>query len=189
MKKLVLFLVIILSFKSAQAQFKMGIGPQVNIPLNSDFSLGAGFSADAKYMITEQLGIGITIGYQHFFMADNWKDVWYDKWGVRYNDANFNLTPIRATLSYYFGTGKLKPYIGMETGINKFHWTYTYQDRIYDELSTDFTETHFAFALNTGMEISLGNTVAFDVNLKYNGFDESYVSGKFGIVVTLGGNK
>ncbi len=170
---------------------KIEFGPQIDSPYDSDLKLGVGFGADLKFLVANCFGIGINVGYQHLFMADDWQTQWYAKWGGNYQNANYRTTQIRATFTYYFGSGTLKPYLGIETGINKIHGYYEVEEYDIGEDSyysndVEYTDNHFAFAFNGGLEIGLGKTVALDLNLKYNGFDESYISGKFGFVLNFG---
>ena len=189
MKKTVVILLIALLYANVNGQVKIEIGPQFNGSMGSDFSSGTGFCIDAKYMVTKSIDIGLSIGFQHLFMASGWQERWYQQWHYNYSNANENLTPIRATFTYYFGDKLVKPYLGIETGVTKFHKIYDYADSSYGTLTDDVVESHFAFALNSGLDFELGKTVAIDLNLKYNGGDLSYVSAKIGLVFTFGRNK
>jgi hypothetical protein len=189
MKKIVLLLIIALLYINVNSQIKVGVATQINSPMSSDYSFGVGIGVDAKYMIANSIGIGFTTGYQHFFMANGWEDSWYEQWGNEYKDANYNIIPIRATFTYYFGERSIKPYVGFETGINKLQWEYYYYySSDYGYVQNEGSETYFAFAPQAGLEIELGNVMALDLNLKYNGFEQSYISGKFGLVFNFGNN-
>jgi hypothetical protein len=189
MKKALLILLVTLLVSVTQAQVKIEIGPQVNAMLADDFSIGAGGFGEARYMISKSLGLGLSAGFQHIFMASDWQDQWYKEWGTIYYEASYNILPIRATVNYYFGDGKIRPYAGFETGITKFYEHYTYDYSGYGEVPVDNTETKFAFAPQAGLEIGFGKSLGFDMNFKYNGFDLDYLSFKFGIVLIIGGNK
>jgi opacity protein-like surface antigen len=167
------------------AQIKLEIGTQINGPMDEDFSTGAGIFADAKYMVNNSIGIGLSVGYQHLFMASGWETRWYEEWGYRYSDANYNILPIRATCNYYFGKKLFKPYLGIETGVTKFYEEYTYYDSSYGDLTNESDDTKFAFAPQAGFEYGLGKTISLDFNIKYNGFDMNYISTKFGVVINL----
>jgi opacity protein-like surface antigen len=179
--------------ESSNVLVKIGFGPQIDSPYDNDLSLGVGFGSDLKFLIANCFGIGLNVGYQHLFMADDWADQWKAKWGNKYQNADYRTTQIRGTLTYYFVNSTLNPYLGIEMGVNKIHGHYEYEEYDTGEdynywVDDDYTDNHFAYAINGGLEIGLGKTVALDLNLKYNGGDESYVSGKFGLVFNICGN-
>jgi len=187
MKKLIFLLVLTFLISNIQAQVKVEVGPQFGGPMSDDFRSTIGGDINVNYMLTSQIAIGATMGYHHIIMADNWKEIWYEKWGTVYTDANYNLMPIRATFTYYFNESNLKPYLGFEAGMNKKTGYYTYYyDSYYGDERIDDSETSFAFAGQAGLEIGLGKACAIDLNLKYNSSNLSYISGKIGLVFTLG---
>jgi len=175
-------------FSRTHAQVKLEIGPQVNTPMGEDFSVGVGLAATGKYMVTKAIGVGLSVGYQHVFMASDWQDIWREKWGTDYNEANYNILPMRALFNFYLSDKKVKPYLGAQIGITKLYGYYSYDDTYYDELSTEWNETHFVLAPQAGLEIG-GKAVALDVNVMYNGFDLNYLSCQMGIVINIGGSK
>jgi len=189
MRKLFFALVLFLISFMANAQFKIELAPQINSPMGKDFILGAGGAVDLKYMLTGNLSIGVTWSFQHFFMANGWQDSWYAQWGYQYKDASTDLTPLRASFNYYFGSKGFRPYGGIEAGVNMQYSSYSYYDSSYGWITNANKETHFALAPNAGIELGLGDHFALDLNAKYNGFDQSYFSFKFGIIVIVGGSK
>jgi hypothetical protein len=189
MKRLIFILVLFWSSAWASAQVKIEFGPQINSAWSKDFSLGVGAAVDVKYMIASNISIGVTAGFHHYFMANGWENSWYNQWGYTYKDASTNLTPIRASINYYFGSQLFKPYGGIEAGVNIQHSSYSYYDSSYGWIKNDNKETHFALAPNAGIELGLGDHFSLDFNAKYNGFDQSYFSFKFGIIIIVGSNK
>jgi outer membrane protein W len=185
MKKIGFIISLVLLVTYASAQFKFELGPQINGPMDKDFSAGAGIIVDAKYMVTDAIGVGLTAGYQHLFMADGWEARWYQEWGYSYSDANYNVLPIHATFTYYLNKNKLNPYFAIETGITKLYEEYTYYDSSYGDLTNESNDGHFAFCPQVGFEYPIGKFVSIDLNVKYNGFDLNYLSTKFGIVINL----
>jgi outer membrane protein W len=185
-KLIFIALLFVIFIGKGYSQIKVEANTQINIPFHADFSLGVGAGLDIKYMINNNIGVGLVYGFQHFFMASDWKQRWYEKWSTVYTEADYNLMPFRASFTYLFSGEMFRPYIGLEAGVNRIHWVYSYKYSGYGELTDDYTETHIALAPNAGIEVQMGKRIAFDLNLKYNGFDQSFFSGKAGIILTLG---
>jgi opacity protein-like surface antigen len=199
MKKQTLLSVILVCFMTcANAQIKIECGPQLtSSPGYSKYafnvnviSFGAGFMLDAKYMIRKSIGIGLTSGLDYLIPQSDW-NTQLQQAGYVEDHQNYNafIVPIRATFTYYFGEKLIKPYVGLESGVDLFisshQYYYTgYSDHYWKTVNDN--SSAFVFAPNCGLQFGIWKQAALDLNLKYNGFDLSYMSFKIGIVHILG---
>lgn len=167
MRKICLFYILLLFCISVRSQINVKVGIATNFPtgtMKDYYKSSPGVDVNAKYLIANKLGIGISSGFQHFYTKD---------WGLDYTDISFNIIPIRASLNYYFWTHRFKPYLGFEFGLNltDLKYTYNYYD-IYKGYNTllhrDYFHTLFGAAPVAGFQINIGSSFALDLNSKLN---------------------
>lgn len=198
MKKINLFFIVMLFCISANSQIDVKVG------LTGDFSFGTmshyyyggpGVDINVKYIIENRLGIGISTGFQYFFNK---------KWENEYDDINFEIVPIRASINYYLLTDWIKPYVGCELGLNftdlnySFEYYDAYEGYSYPEHS-DYSHTRFGIAPVAGFQIDFGSALALDLNAKLNLISEvsstaayesaTYLGFNFGLVYRFRWNK
>jgi hypothetical protein len=186
----VIFLIVLIS--NAQVMIKLGIGPNLPVGDMSDsWAAGAQVEVNAKYLINGKIGVGVTSGYQHFFETD---------WGNSYDDISYEIIPIRFQGAYYFGKGKVKPYAGMELGVNLTNVEYTYYgySSSYYWEHVDRSKARFGGAPTFGILFDFSRVIGLDISLKYNfvvSDDEyksektSYISTNLGLVLKFGGSE
>jgi outer membrane protein W len=138
---------------SANAQIKVGAGAGIQLPMGTFgdmFNMGFGGAATGKYMLKENIAVGATIGYGMFSAKDNFGG----------SDMKFTIMPIAASLSYYFATEGFKPYVGADLGF--YMWSIKYSGTKVGDGSD------LGFAPTVGFEYDLSESMALDVNAKYN---------------------
>jgi hypothetical protein len=201
MKKTLLIVILIWYMICANAQYKIECGPQITSSPNYSkyafnvnvISFGAGVIFNAKYMYNKSIAIGLTTGLDYLIPQSDWVDQLNSHvYGGDYQNYEAFIVPIRATGTYYFGEKLIKPYVGLESGVDLFisshQWYYTgYSDHYWR--TTKDNSSAFVFAPNCGLEFGMWKRAALDLNLKYNGFALSYVSFKIGVVFILAGKQ
>jgi hypothetical protein len=197
MKRSLLFFTIMFFCFVVNAQLNVKVGLTANLSLlkMKDYYYGGpGVDVNVKYLFAGKYGIGISSGFQHFFSKD---------WGEDYEDINFNIIPIRLSLTYYIGNGPLVPYVGVEIGHNITKLTYTYRYYVYNPYSYSYYEYEdekyhhgrFGIAPVIGIQVNMGSLLALDINTKMNliaKFDgateqsATYAGLNIGLIVKLG---
>jgi outer membrane protein W len=180
MKKLLLAAVVVLFVISANAQMKIGVGGGVGLPMGdfgTSFKMGFGGGANAKKMLSENVALGLGVGYYSFTAKDE----------AGGSDFTMSFIPITGIFNYYFATEGFKPYAGADLG---FFMT-TAKVSLFG-MSASTSETDFGFAPTLGFEAALGESMGLDVNAKYNyimtaGTATSYIGINVGLVFKLGG--
>jgi hypothetical protein len=108
MKKIQIIAFVLLGFIAfnSQAQINVGatIGAQFPVGKFGDvFKTGFGFNAVGKYMLKENIAIGLNLGYTKF--------------GTDYDGYSCSMVPITGLFEYHFSFGNIEPYIGADLGI------------------------------------------------------------------------
>ena len=170
MKANILFLLVAFLCVDAHAQFGVRVGLCGGVPvgdMKTYYGGGVGADVQLKYFLTPNLAVGVGSGFQHFFAKD---------WGDDYSDVNYNVVPVRFSVTYYLSLGPVKPYVGAEVGPTMTDLQYTYKYFMYsyyyggfnETEQSDYSHTRFGGAVVLGLESSLGGIFAIDVNVKYN---------------------
>ena len=181
MKKTLILIVAFIVFIvfSTQAQINVGATVGVQIPTGSmadGMKTGFGFDLLGKYMLNENLAVGVDIGWARFGTEDlDYEDV----------EASGQFIPLTALAEYHFGTGKVKPFVGADLGLYIFKVKAKYQG-----ISASTSESYFGFAPLAGIEYDIKDNLAFTANLKYNYIlieddDGSYFGINVGIIYKL----
>ena len=152
MKRNLLIGAMLLIFSISQAQINVGatIGPQ--IPMGSfgdSFNVGFGFNAAGKYMLQENMAVGLNLGYSRF--------------GTDSDGFSGSMVPITGLFEYHFTSGKFKPYIGADLGLYRYGVKY----EISGSTSKD-SEIYFGFAPTGGVLYGLNENLSLCANLKLN---------------------
>ena len=159
MKKILLLVVVLLVMVAfnIQAQISVGatIGAQMPIGTFGDgMKTGFGFNVVGKYMLKENMAVGLNLGYQGFGVKGA------DEAGV---SASSSMVPITGLFEYHFNGSKVKPYIGADLGIYRFSVKAEAMG-----FSATVSEMYFGFAPTAGILYELSDKISFLGNLKFN---------------------
>jgi opacity protein-like surface antigen len=182
MKKALILIALFIGFIvfSAQAQINVGATIGVQIPTGSmsdGMKTGFGFDLLGKYMLNENLALGVDIGWARFGTEDL---------GIEEDvNASGQFIPITALAEYHFGTGKVKPFVGADLGMYIFKIKASYQG-----ISASTSDSYFGFAPIAGIEYDIKDNLAFTANLKYNYIlveedDGSYFGINAGVILKI----
>lgn len=182
MKKALILIALFIGFIvfSAQAQINVGATVGVQIPTGSmsdGMKTGFGFDLLGKYMLNENLALGVDIGWARFGTEDL---------GIEEDvNASGQFIPITALAEYHFGTGKVKPFVGADLGMYIFKIKASYQG-----ISASTSDSYFGFAPIAGIEYDIKDNLAFTANLKYNYIlveedDGSYFGINAGVILKI----
>jgi hypothetical protein len=169
MKKIRLLLLALLGFIAitVQGQILGGItiGPQIPMgDLSDGFKVGFGFHVVGKYMLKENMAVGLNLGYSKF--------------GSDYEGVSCSFMPITGLFEYHFGTGNIKPYVGADLGL------YNVGAKVkYMGISSSDSEIHLGFAPTGGVLYGLTDLLSLCGNLKYNLVFQDETSSFLGINV------
>jgi opacity protein-like surface antigen len=179
-KTLILFVAFIgLIVFNTQAQINVGATVGVQIPTGSmadGMKTGFGFDLLGKYMLNDNLAVGLDVGWARFGAEDlEYEDV----------EASGSFIPITALAEYHFGTGKVKPFAGIDLGL------YIFKAKVSSQgYSVSTSDSYFGFAPLAGIEYDIKDNLAFTANLKYNYIlieedDGSYLGINVGMIFKL----
>jgi opacity protein-like surface antigen len=165
---------------NANAQLNIGATIGVQIPTGSmadGMKTGFGFDVMGKYMLNDNLAVGVDFGWARFGTEDLGfeEDV----------SASGSFIPLTGLVEYHFGTGKVKPFLGADLGLYIFKVKATYQG-----ISASTSESYFGFAPLGGIEYDINDNLAFTANLKYNfvlaeGDNANYLGINVGMIFRL----
>jgi len=152
------------------AQFKIGLDIGAQLPMGDFgkiYKMGFGGELNAKYMINENIGVGLGAGYYTFGAKDELLNALIDEYGADKMNDNFSIIPVVGKFSYYFGQNAFKPYLGVDVGL------YMLRESISGEVdgesdSSSDSSSKFGFAPVLGFEYTLTKNLGLDVNVKYN---------------------
>jgi outer membrane protein W len=152
MKKTILLGVMLLIFGVSQAQIHVGatIGPQFPMGNFSDgFNIGFGFNVVGKYMLKENMAVGLNLGYTRF--------------GTGSEGVTGSMIPITGLFEYHFDAGNIKPYVGADLGL----YSYGVKYKLFGETASD-SKVYFGFAPTVGALYALNDKLSLCANLKFN---------------------
>lgn len=174
MKKLAKFSAIVALFLfsglAANAQIKVGVNGGVQIPtgdLGDGAKTGFGGGLSGKYMLNPNMGVGLNLGYYSYggkevtAAAEGSEGVTSTSVDNASSKTDISIIPITANYTYYFGEGSLKPYVGVDLGA-------AIMKMKNDAYGIDSSSTKFMFAPVVGVEYGLTESLALELNVKYN---------------------
>jgi hypothetical protein len=166
---------------SINAQFNLGGTIGVQIPVGSmadGMKTGFGFDVIGKYMLNENLALGVDVGWARFGVEDI---------GIEDVEASGQFIPVTALVEYHFNTsGKVKPYVGADLGL------YVFKIKAKSGgVSASTSDSYFGLAPIVGIDCTINSTLDFIANLKYNyvvveGDDGQYLGINAGLIYKFG---
>jgi opacity protein-like surface antigen len=186
MKKFFVLIVAFLVFIvfNSQAQFNVGATIGLQIPtgtMGDVLKTGFGFDLLGKYMLNENVAVGVDIGWSRYGIDMSGYDVpsGYDVSG------SGSYVPITGLIEYHFVTGKVQPFVGADLGLYIAKATVKVQG-----VSVSDSQTNFGFAPVVGIQYDIKDNMAFTANLKYNyiladGDDDKYIGINAGIILKI----
>lgn len=158
MKRFILIICTVLAtYSFSIAQFSLGVSGAPAFPLgNFDkvANTGFGFNADAKYAVNENILIGASIGYNQFganpagFNLNN-----------IFNNIDFTIVPILASVDYLLATEDFKPYLGVDIGL---------YNASVDLGVFELSEASFGLAPKLGFIYAINDQLDFNADIKYH---------------------
>lgn len=178
MRKLrILVVAVIISFVTFSASAQIGIGGTLGLTLpmgdfGDGFKTGFGFNAIGKYNLSDNMAIGVSVGYSSF--------------GTGSENLSFGVIPIIGIFEYSFGEGAFKPYIGSDLGLYMFRSKVTFFGS-----SSSSSDTYLGFAPTAGIMYDISGNLSFCANAKYNfvlseGSNSTWIGLNAGIIFKLG---
>jgi len=148
---------------NTNAKFKLGLNGGLLYPMEkvegTKTYLYFGGVISGEYLATPNIGLGINAGYYGYEVKIKKEDVVVAK-------VTPSLIPINLTGKYYFLTKSIQPYAGVEVGYYTIRDKEEYPD--YPEENVSGSVSKFGLAPIVGFQFKLSNTLALDVNAKYN---------------------
>lgn len=168
MKKIYIFLLLVLFSVTSFPQNKFGLGLNAEAAMPMDLfgdlvSTGFGGNVYGSYSLNETWDFTLSAGYT------NWA---YDIEGVPDNfpDLNFTVIPIMAGAKYYFVNGNVRPYAALDLGLHiATAEGVTYGDDLFSYTEESETETKAAWGIGVGCMAGLSESVALDISAKLKG--------------------
>ena len=154
--------ILILAFLSiivfnAHAQIDIGATIGLQIPTGNfgdGVKTGFGFNVVGKYILKENIAVGLSLGYISFGMKDT---------GMEGISASAAIMPITGLFEYHFGSGKVRPYLGADLGLYRLTAKAKYQG-----VTASTSSSYFGFAPVAGIICGISEKLSFCANLKYN---------------------
>ncbi len=183
MKKLSVLLFAFLCFfnLNTNAQILGGATLGIQAPVG-DFAngakMGAGINLFGKYMLKENMAVGLNLGYNRFGS----EDFGFGGYDI---DASYSMIPVTGLFEYHFGGNSIKPYVGADLGIYSFGVKIKYEDE-----SEKDSEMYFGLAPVAGILYDINDNMTFCANIKlHNVFSEgdsvSWIGINAGIIIPL----
>lgn len=158
MKRFILIICTVLTtYSFSNAQFSLGISGSPAFPLGNFGNVantGFGFNADAKYAVNENILVGASIGYNQFgasLAGFNLNNV--------FNNIDFTIVPILASVDYLLATEDFKPYIGVDAGV---------YNASLDLGIFDVSQASFGLAPKLGFMYAINDQLDFNADIKYH---------------------
>jgi outer membrane protein W len=160
MKKIQILALVVLSIITINANAQINVGATIGSQLpmgtfGNSAKVGFGFNAVGKYMLKENMAVGLNLGYIAF--------------GSKIEGASFSMMPITGLFEYHFGSGAIKPYVGADLGI--YRYAYTIKGvSVSGYTSPDISDSkmYLGFAPTGGVLYGLSDKLSLCANLKYN---------------------
>lgn len=175
MKKLSLLFFALFCFFSFSANAQISgvatLGLQAPIGDFADgANMGFGINLAGKYMLNDNMAVGLNLGYNRFGGED---------WDFGEGDykVSYSMIPITGLFEYHFGGEAIKPYVGADLGL------YSFGARVkYSGESESDSEMYFGLAPVAGILYDLNENLRLCANIKlHNVFSEGESLSWFGI--------
>jgi outer membrane protein W len=168
---------------TVNAQIRLGAGVMTGLPMGDFadvFGFGIGGGVSGEYMLTDNIGAGLSVGFLSFAPQSEFEDI----------ASNLTMIPIHLQGNYHFMPGEdFNFYAGLGLGINMITST-------VPEISVPFfgviqeeakeTESEFAIIPRIGVNYMFTDVLGLDFNLGYALVgDFSYVPINIGVVYNL----
>ena len=169
MKKIALFIVLILIGYASYSQSMHGLNYSMALPVGKTSDLISkfqwrGFGIEGKYFISDQVTLGWQSGWNTMYQEESgtFTEDTRTKTGKKYEWLN--VWPLLFTANYLFGSdGDVQPYLGVGLG------TYWVEQRSQMGLFANTYQTwNFGLAPEVGVIVPVNLSSNFYVNLKYN---------------------
>jgi len=158
MKKISILVFALLGFFAFNAQAQINVGATIGaqIPMgdfSNDLKTGFGINAVGKYMLNENMALGLNLGYSKF--------------GTDIDGLSCSMMPVTALFEYYFGDGNVKPFLGADLGLYNYNAKVEYTIMGQSQSSSD-SKSYLGFAPTVGILCDLNDNFSLLANLKYN---------------------
>ncbi len=158
MRKIQILLVVVLAFLALNVNAQINIGATIGaqLPMGSfgdGYKTGFGFNAVGKYMLKENMAVGLNLGYSAF--------------GSDVDGVSSSMMPITGLFEYHFGSGALKPYVGADLGMYRFGYKME-MEIMGEKISESGSEMYLGFAPTGGILYGMSDKLSLCANLKYN---------------------
>lgn len=159
MRRIKILFLVLMGFVAlnTQAQFKVGltVGPQIPMGDFGDaYNIGFGGNVVGKYMLNDNMAIGLNIGYNSF--------------GSDVDGVSSSMMPITALYEYHFGENEFKPYIGADLGLYNYSWKMEIDMPFVGKTKIDDSKMYFGFAPTAGVLYGLSDKFGLCGNVKYH---------------------
>ena len=159
MKKIKVLVLVLFGFiaLNSQAQFNVGVtvGPQLPMgDFGDTWNTGFGANVFAKYMLNDNMGLGLNVGYYSF--------------GSDFEGFTASMMPITAFYHYYFGDSDFKPYIGADIGLYNYGYEMELDLGAFGTIKADDSKMYFGFAPTAGVLYGLNDKLSLVGNIKYH---------------------
>ena len=136
---------------STNEKFKLGLSGGIisSTEKGSKILYGGGFNSE--YLVSSKLGIGVNANYYGCLIEEG---------GV---ENIISSIPVALTSKYYFLTKSIQPYVGVDIGLY-----YTRLKIKSEGEAISFSSSDFFLAPVIGLQFKLSNSIALDINSKYN---------------------
>ena len=131
------------------------------------------------YLVSRNVAVGLEMdnGFTHYRGEYQIGTETNSQKGLNYN---VQLAP---TLRKYFGNSRLRPYIGLTTGLSLLH-SRGYSS--YDDSKTKQTDFNFVLAPDAGVSWWMNEKVFLDMKASYNVIDSYYGNGYHTFDIKIG---
>jgi outer membrane protein W len=185
-KKLVLTVIFAVAVVfSVNAQLRVGGGLMTGLPMG-DFSdgykFGIGGGVSGEYMVTENIGIGLKVGYMSYSAKNQ------DQAGLAGVDIEpLKMVPFYASGNYHFMPDEdLNFYGGLDLGINMISQTVTVSVPFFGTQKQEENRNEFAIVPKVGATYKLNDQLGLDFNTGYAIVgDTEYVPLNLGVTYML----
>lgn len=135
----------------SQLSLSATIGPQIPVgDFGKVFNVGFGFTATGRYLLTENVAVGLNLGYTGFGVKD-------------LDGYKASMVPVTGLFEYHYRIGKLRPYAGIDMGLCRY--AISVKSGAVKETSG---KTYFALAPSLGTSYLLTDKCSLLANLKFN---------------------
>jgi hypothetical protein len=146
----ILMLLLISNISFSQSHVNGIISTGIIKPTKEYFTYGVGLDASILFGITQNFDVTLNSGYLKWSQKDK-------------QNSYFRIIPLYIGGRYYLSQNQIKPYVGLELGIN-----------VIEHDNNAFLEKKWGYGLNTGVLFSILNNLQLDVGAKFNSIYYDY---------------